>query len=272
MRSRSSAILPFLAVTLALAGPALGQESQEGARGDNTGHIIGQLRDASTGQPIASARVTLSGLDHRTLTDVNGRFDLAFVPAGSHMLQFQHIGFGVQRAEVTVPAGEAIGVEVELKPEAIEVAPLTVSIQTLNPDLMGTGFYRRKYANRGGFFGEEEFLNAPVRQSLPVLEAIPQMGPVVLRLGMGPARRCAPILVDGRPYTAGYVTDYSHDFSGIEIYGPHEAPTDLYQGVSMYEGLAQSRRRSASGQGQVVKQESIERCGLILLWTDSDSR
>ena len=65
--------------------------------------ISGVVVDGATGQPLAGARVFVSGTDHRTATDANGRFVLTGVPEGSLSLRVTMLGYKPQ--EQTVRSG-----------------------------------------------------------------------------------------------------------------------------------------------------------------------
>lgn len=222
--------------------PCLAQDTPAPPAEDSTGHLLGQVLDATTGEPIPLARLTLADLGRRAVTDSAGRFDFAFVPAGTHDVRIEHVRYGSQSTSVTVAAGEAMGIELRFDPRAIALDPLEVSVRALDPDLLGTGFYRRQMSGRGGFYAEEEYLEQPVRKSLSWQRARETMRGVVLRLGMRPNRKCAEVLIDGRRRLPGEKI-WMHVVAGIEVYGPHQAPLHLYD-------------RSWPSQ-----------CGLVLVWT-----
>ena len=48
-----------------------------------TGGIVGQVTEASTGQPLSGARVAVEGTGHLTLTNDAGRYMLEGVPPAS---------------------------------------------------------------------------------------------------------------------------------------------------------------------------------------------
>jgi hypothetical protein len=71
-----------------------------------TGSIAGAVVDATTGAPIERARVSLDGhRTARTLSNAQGRFVLADLPAGRGILEVSLIGYGLVRRDVDIPAG-----------------------------------------------------------------------------------------------------------------------------------------------------------------------
>ena len=60
------------------------------ASGQSTGIIDGTVVDAADGQPIAGAQIFIEALSIGTLTNPEGRYSIANVPAGSHRVLRPH--------------------------------------------------------------------------------------------------------------------------------------------------------------------------------------
>src|SRR6056297_341842 len=71
-----------------------------------TGTVQGQVVDASTGQPLPSAQVTVEGTGLGGLTNQQGRFLVLNVPAGQQTVRALLIGYSPEQATVNVTAGE----------------------------------------------------------------------------------------------------------------------------------------------------------------------
>ncbi len=252
--------------------PVAGGQVAEPSAADSTGYIIGHVQDDATGLSVPAAVVTLPGLGRRTLTNVSGRFEFADVPPGTHLLRVRHIRYGTREVEVTLEPGEEIGVELAFAPRAIELEPLEVSVEALNPDLVGTGFYRRKMSGIRGFFAGEDFTNGAAWSYRTIREAVTQTREV--RINMVGGNRCVgPILLNGRPYEPGYVREYFRDLAGVEIYAPGDVPPDLLESLEAYRKVTNEMpRHPAAGDGDDIHRMKmrIRRCGVILLWTDRD--
>ena len=90
--------------------------------------ITGEVTDASSGQPIALAQVTLRGTAFKASTDLSGRFTLRSVPAGTHILDIRHLGYApVARENVVAREGELTRLMVALTPAAFRLAQVTVA-------------------------------------------------------------------------------------------------------------------------------------------------
>ena len=70
-----------------------------------TGTIEGRVTDAATGQPLQDASVTVQGASLTALTDREGHYSLASVPAGKHTVRVVIIGYATKEKEVSVTAG-----------------------------------------------------------------------------------------------------------------------------------------------------------------------
>ena len=96
MQRISRPIGAFFAAVL-LAAPSLGAQQ-----------ITGRVLDQRTGAPMSAVQVFVAGSGIGALSQQNGRYLLLNVPAGTHSLTAQRIGYREQVVEVTVAAGETL--------------------------------------------------------------------------------------------------------------------------------------------------------------------
>ncbi len=92
-----------------------------------TGTVTGSVRDGTNGQPIAGSQVSIPELNIGALANNVGRFLLLNVPAGTHSVQFQYIGYGTETMEVTVTAGGTATADARLRSEAISLDGVIVT-------------------------------------------------------------------------------------------------------------------------------------------------
>ncbi len=120
--STRSRWFPSLLMALLLAVPVGGKaEAQE------TGTIGGRVLDARTAAPIASAQVFIPGLRTGVLTRQDGRYLLVDVPAGTHAMNVQLIGYRAASRTVTVTAGQTATADFELQEDALELDAVVVT-------------------------------------------------------------------------------------------------------------------------------------------------
>ena len=92
-----------------------------------TGHII----DATSGDGVTDAEVWLRGTDFHTVTGSAGEFALGEVPPGTYMLFARHLVYGTKRDTLVVPSGHDLSVDMRVDTRAIEIAPLTVTAESV---------------------------------------------------------------------------------------------------------------------------------------------
>lgn len=92
-----------------------------------TGQVTGTVRDATNGQPISGAQVSIPSLNLGALANNVGRFLLLNVPAGTHTVHVDYIGYGSGEMEVTVAAGQTATADFRLRSEAISLEGVVVT-------------------------------------------------------------------------------------------------------------------------------------------------
>ena len=143
--------------------------------------ITGQVLEATSGQPIAGARVALvnfRGLTVTTVeTDAAGAFHLPVRHPGAHRLRAERVGY--QRSlspPLTVVPDDTLRVEMRMSSEALVLEPLTVvaSSRRLMRDVQLAEFeYRRQRSGWGRFVGPEEIRRINPFHASDVLQRVP---------------------------------------------------------------------------------------------------
>lgn len=67
------------------------------------GDLIGRVTEAGTGRPMPNATVRIPQLGRTTAADRSGAYRFTDVPAGTHAVEVEYVGFGVSKADVAVP-------------------------------------------------------------------------------------------------------------------------------------------------------------------------
>ena len=110
----------FLVLLLGAATAAVAQ---------TTGTVRGTVRAASTAHPLEGAQVLVVGTGRGSLTNREGHFLIVGVPAGSHQVRVQLLGYGAVDLPVTVAAGQAVEVTAQLETEAVALEGIVVTGQ-----------------------------------------------------------------------------------------------------------------------------------------------
>jgi hypothetical protein len=86
-----------------------------------TGRLTGLVTDAQNGEPIPGATVLLVGTTYGTVTDVDGRYAIIGVPAGTYSVRFSYVGYATRIVEnVRVLADRTQSLDSQLRVTAIE--------------------------------------------------------------------------------------------------------------------------------------------------------
>jgi len=111
-------LFSFLCVTilLAFAGEVQAQ-----------GTITGQVVDGRTLRGLAAVQISIPGLGVGVLTNAQGRYTLANVPAGAHTVQASRIGFQEASGQVTVATGASVERNFQMNEQALSLDEIVVT-------------------------------------------------------------------------------------------------------------------------------------------------
>lgn len=91
------------------------------------GSITGRVVGAATERPLAGAQVVVDGTGLGGMTNVTGEFIVPDVPAATHTVRVEMLGYAIAEQEVTVAAGETVRVTFELSVTAVSLDELVVT-------------------------------------------------------------------------------------------------------------------------------------------------
>ena len=115
---RTSSVITFTLVLFALmSGEAWAQ----------TGTVTGTVTDAGTLAPVTSAQVYIPGLQIGTLSQANGRYLLVNVPAGTHTVRVERIGYATIEQEVAVTADQVTEVNLAMAEDVLALDEIVVT-------------------------------------------------------------------------------------------------------------------------------------------------
>ena len=101
--------------------------SASALRAQATGTVNGRVVDATSGQPVSAAQITVNGTTLGRSTGDDGRFTLTGVPTGSRVLTVRRIGYQQQTRSVTVSAGASATVDFSLVTSSVSLAGVVVT-------------------------------------------------------------------------------------------------------------------------------------------------
>ena len=74
---------------------------------DAVGSLTGRVTDATTGEPVPRAQVSVGGTTIGRATNDSGRYDIAAVAAGTYQVTARRVGYAPQTRSVTVADGQS---------------------------------------------------------------------------------------------------------------------------------------------------------------------
>lgn len=110
-----------------------------------------QVMDGTTGRPVPYARLEFDPSAVSVEADSTGHADVLGLPPGRYALTVDHASFRTRTDTVYISEGRHARVNVEVVPEAVDMKPLEVSVDSRSPYLVDEGFYERRTSN-GGYF------------------------------------------------------------------------------------------------------------------------
>jgi TonB-dependent receptor len=93
------------------------------------GKIYGIVTDQTTGEALIGANVTLKGTSLGTSSDIDGKYMLFPIPAGSYTLVARYVGYKGQEFPVEVKSGAELEKSFSLQAQAIEGEEVVVTAQ-----------------------------------------------------------------------------------------------------------------------------------------------
>ena len=91
------------------------------------GSLTGLVTDAGSGRPLSAAQVFIEGTGLGGLTNASGRYLIINVPAGTHTLRVELIGYTAASQEVTVADDQATTADFGLNEEVIDFDEIVVT-------------------------------------------------------------------------------------------------------------------------------------------------
>ncbi|UCC25336.1 MAG: carboxypeptidase-like regulatory domain-containing protein, partial [Gemmatimonadales bacterium] len=92
-----------------------------------TGNVTGRVVDATTGQPVNGAQVSIVGTSQGSLSNANGRYVITRVPTGTVTVQVVSVGYATETMDVTVASGQTAVADFELNVSAVALDEIVVT-------------------------------------------------------------------------------------------------------------------------------------------------
>jgi hypothetical protein len=254
--SRNAMIEPagrLLVAALVLAclppSQARGQDVGRGTSGRIEGHVV-----AVDGEGLADVTVSILGRPEGSVTGPSGAFTLVGVSAGWAEVRFTRLGYATYSRRVLVEAGATARLDAVLSEEAIELAPIDISVLGRVVYLDDNGFYRRSERGFGRQYSREDL---DALHILEVSDAVRDVSGLVMQYDPYMANRVVALRSrnvgpGGAPCALSVFVD------GVRTLDPNlnQVPQDWILGMEVYLGAEAPAQYRLAGA-----------CGVVLIWT-----
>lgn len=103
-------------------------EARQGAAGRDSAELTGTVVDATSGDGVAGAFLELGDSGRRAIADADGRFSMADVPDGTHLLSVEAFGWATTVVEVALAeGGPHPPLLIRMEPDPVALSGLTVT-------------------------------------------------------------------------------------------------------------------------------------------------
>ncbi len=196
---------------------------------DNTATISGYAKSTFNGRPLAGVMISVAGTRQFAVTDSTGTFRLSGLPVGRQLIHISYLDRETEAYEFELRRGKTKRLAVMLDVEAVDLAPVVVTVRHRDGWRDLAGFYERRrfYGGWGRFYTREDIVRHGFRSVGDVLR---RMGIYTRCVDAGcvPTKRMygtlcpVTVAVDGMAF-------YAHEYESVLI--------DDVRGVEMYGGL-----------------------------------
>ncbi len=91
--------------------------------------LEGNIKDATTGEPLIGANVILLGTSLGAAADSHGKYVISNVPSGTYTVRVTYIGYKQQELQITLREDETTKQDFSLEPTTVEGNPVVVNGQ-----------------------------------------------------------------------------------------------------------------------------------------------
>jgi TonB-dependent receptor len=95
------------------------------------GEIRGRVTDATTGEELIGVHILVENTAIGASTNHDGDYRMTRVPEGDHTLIIGYLGFVTKRIQVSIVGGEMLEIDIQLSPDVVEGAEITIYTQAL---------------------------------------------------------------------------------------------------------------------------------------------
>jgi len=119
IKKLAALILTWLLMGIFIAAPVRAQS-------DSSATLVGQVKDAETGSPLASVNIFLANTMRGAVSNDSGFYALPQVPLGTHELLVSLIGYKPRKYMIRLPAPSEARIDFKLEAKPVELPAVNI--------------------------------------------------------------------------------------------------------------------------------------------------
>ena len=196
--------------------------------------------------------MVVTGTSAWTLSNAEGRFHLAGVPPGRHVVEVKHPDRAPLAFPVLFEPGKTMELSIRLETSVVPLEELVVEGRRPDHPIKMTGFYQRLQSGQGHFITRDEINKREPRIMTDMLRKVPG-----LRIVCDFGKCSAQTFQESRRIVGSCPIQYFLD--GVPFLGDiDELTPDQIEGVEIYRGSASIPPEYNRGSAM---------CGVIAIWS-----
>lgn len=120
-----------------------------------TGSITGYVTDNQTGEPLIGANIILENTSLGSATDLNGKYLIPNIPAGTYNIRFSYVGYFSRTLNT---------IKIEEKQNAILTVPLEASLPGQAIEIRGEKIFEERATNTVKIMQDEKYVGVYARE------------------------------------------------------------------------------------------------------------
>jgi hypothetical protein len=161
-------IIRILALVVCITGVLISDTFAQGA-----GKITGKISDKKTGETLIGVSVKVSGTTKGTTSDVEGRYTLAGLSAGTFTLEFSYVGYPTKKiSDILVSAGKVTNLDVVMEESGQELQQVVITATAKQESVSGLYVQQKNAISMSSGISADVIRRSPDKNTGEVLKRV----------------------------------------------------------------------------------------------------
>ena len=139
----------------------------------NAGKIVGKITDKKTGETLIGVSVKISGTTKGTTSDVEGRYTLAGLQAGTYELEFSYIGFPTKKiSDILVTSGTVTTLNVVMEEATQQLQEVVINVSAKQESISGLYTQQKNAVSMSSGISADVIRRSPDKNTGEVLKRV----------------------------------------------------------------------------------------------------